>query len=108
MLLHMRHFERIRLAEDKEGIFLPDEPDRPGLRGQVRAGGGEPDEVFLLKMLFGFLAEFGREVDHRNSSLFVLEKMRNIHLYELKLLYDKKGEYVNSFCFGKVIQLEKL
>jgi len=69
MFLDMGHLVHAWLAEDQEGLRLPDEPDRPWLRGQVRADGGEPDEVFPLQVLFDAPAEISGEVDHSNSSI---------------------------------------
>ena len=48
MPLQVGHLMRIRAAEDDKGFALPDEPDRPGLWGQVRADGGKPDDIFIL------------------------------------------------------------
>jgi hypothetical protein len=70
MLLQVRHFMGARLAVDQEGLALPGEPDRAGLRSQVRAGGGEPDEILSLQMPSGSLAEFSAVVNHVCSDHF--------------------------------------
>ena len=64
VLLQVGNLMRIRSAEDEKGITFPDEPDRPGLRGQVGADGGEPDDIFTLEVPFYLVSEISAEIDH--------------------------------------------
>src|SRR5215217_8144084 len=64
MSLDMFDLMGIGFAEDQKGVSLPNEPDGTWLRNEIRIYGCQPDDIFLIQMLFDCSSKFCGEIDH--------------------------------------------